>query len=197
PAFAEVVDLLSIEQGVAEVDEVEVDPVDLRPAQVAAAEVCLADFLGRLEVLIDEFVGVEAGAGALARKRARQKSLPGGTHVEAGSLQVGFTKVCPLPVDFAQPSNCQVGTPQVGSLQSRAGQMRTHKVCLGQSGGGPIDFLQIGVRKACAPKACSLHDGGPQIGINQGRPGQFGIGEVRLVEPGDVQVRLREVRHLQ
>ena len=50
----------------AQVDQVEVGALDEGSAQVGAAQVGLADLLGRLEALLEELVGVEAGARALA-----------------------------------------------------------------------------------------------------------------------------------
>ena len=104
PAAAEVRDLLGVEQGAAEVDQVEIDAVDLGAAEVGAAEVGLADLLGTLEVLLVVVVGVEAGAAPLAGDRAADQAAAGRAEVEARLAEVGVAEVGPSQSTSARPA---------------------------------------------------------------------------------------------
>ncbi len=101
-ASAEVLVLVGVAAGAAEVDQVKIHAVDLGPAEVRPAEVGLADLFGRFEMLLVEIVGVEAGSAALGCNRTVDQPAARGAHVERTLAHVRAAEIRPFPVDIGQ-----------------------------------------------------------------------------------------------
>src|SRR3954467_4319981 len=119
--MAEVWDLLPVDPGASQVDQVEIHPVDFCSPEINTEEGCLPDFLGALEVLFVEVIGIEAGATPLARDRATDQPAPGRAGVEGRLAQVGAPEVRPFPIDLRQAGRTQAGAAEVGARHPRTG----------------------------------------------------------------------------
>jgi integrase len=191
---AEVWDLLGIEPRAAEVDQVEVDPFDVRPPQVDADEIRLADLLGALEVLLEEFVRVEPGAAPLARDGAADQPAARRAEMEGGLAQIGAAEVDPLPFDVRQARRPQVGAAEVRLPHLRRSQEGVAEVGARQVGARERHAFEVAPREVGAREAGPLEPRGRELHPADDRAREVGPGEVCPGHPAVCQVDTPQAR---
>src|SRR5262249_54804525 len=99
----------------AQIAEIEVDVLHLRSAQVGVAEIGFADLLGRFEILLVKFIGIEARSAPFRSNRATNQAAARRTKVECAAVEVGIAEIGPFPINVSEAGARQIGLEEPGA----------------------------------------------------------------------------------
>ena len=195
-------ELVGIELGLAEVDEIEIDVGDVRAAQVGAAQVGLANFFRVFEVHFLAIVGVKASLASLTCDGAADEAASRRAHVERRAVEGRTREVRSGPVDLRQMREQKLASRMSAlgmrepvrcacsrlARRQRATNNKIFQLRVRQIRGIETAPSRVAVRKSACAQLCVVEPGIGEVDVVETRSGECGAAEVssRKVRFGEV-----------